>query len=77
MNELNEILARSEARRRLPEPDDCRLLRRRAFITQQEIALVVGVDRATVARWESGARKPRGKQLTRYLSVLDALGASR
>jgi len=34
-------------------------LRSRAGITQEELALAVGVDRSAVAKWETGVAAPR------------------
>jgi HTH-type transcriptional regulator/antitoxin MqsA len=75
LNELDELLARSIERRRLPEPAMQKFLRIRAQLTQQEVALVVKTNRASVSRWESGQRTPRGEQLARYLDLLDRLAA--
>lgn len=46
-------------------------LRLAAGLTQQQLADIVGVKRLCVARWESGASVPNGKNL---LSLADALG---
>jgi DNA-binding transcriptional regulator YiaG len=76
MATIDELLATSRTRRRLPEPAVRRLLRERAQLTQGEIAAVAGVDRASVSRWESGAREPRGETLATYISILDRLAAA-
>ena len=68
-----EHLTRAARRRRQFSPPLCRALRLNAGVTQEEIAIVVGVSRPAVSRWESGARHPRGEQLDRYLDALDAL----
>src|SRR5436309_1164977 len=52
------ILGRARERRRLPDPETRRALRRRHGASQDEIAEAVGVDRATISRWETGARTP-------------------
>jgi len=72
----DSLVDTSRARRRLPEPAMRRLLRERARLTQDEIARVAGVDRATISRWETGSREPRGELLTRYLEILDRLTAA-
>jgi hypothetical protein len=33
----------------------------------------LGVHRVTVARWEAGLRRPRGRLLHAYATLLDAL----
>ncbi len=45
--------------------------RRRAGLTQQELARRLGVPQATVARWESGVSEPK------FRSVQEAVGACR
>lgn len=57
----------------LPAPSE-RRRRREAFgITQQEIGQEVGVAGPTVARWESGAREPKGERRRSYAAVLEEL----
>jgi transcriptional regulator with XRE-family HTH domain len=75
MNSLTALLAARRSERRLPDPDACRLIRERAGLTQRELAGVIGVSRATVSRWESGRRIPRGPTLRRYLDALDVMAA--
>jgi DNA-binding transcriptional regulator YiaG len=70
---LSLILDKRRLRKRLPDPPMRRLVRERAGITQGDLAQVLGVDRATVSRWESGERDPRPAQLEGYLSALDRL----
>jgi DNA-binding transcriptional regulator YiaG len=70
---LSVILDKRRLRRRLPDPPMRRLVRERAGITQEDLAQVLGVDRATVSRWETGEREPRPSQLEGYLQALDRL----
>jgi transcriptional regulator with XRE-family HTH domain len=63
-----------EARRHLPAPDARRAIRVAAGVTQADVALEVGVDRAAVSRWERGERRPRGPALIRYSHLLQKLG---
>lgn len=72
---LTAALAIGRLRRRLPSPETRLLLRERAGISQDAVAQAVGVDRATVSRWESGEREPRDRHLARYVDVLDRLAA--
>jgi transcriptional regulator with XRE-family HTH domain len=72
---LLTALATGRLRRRLPPPEMRRRLRERAGIPQEALAQAVGVDRATVSRWETGEREPRARHLARYVEVLDRLAA--
>jgi DNA-binding transcriptional regulator YiaG len=59
--------------RRLAESGEARGLRQRARLSLAEIAAACDVDTATVWRWETGRRRPRGSMAMRYLDVLDQL----
>jgi DNA-binding XRE family transcriptional regulator len=48
-------------------------IRRRAGLTQDEVASVVGVTASCVSHWEAGRRLPRGKVARRYGRLLAAL----
>lgn len=67
---LSEALERARRRRELPDARTRRLTRARAGITQIDLARALGVDRATVSRWESGDRNPDGELLVAYLDAL-------
>ena len=75
MSSIDALLARSRDRRRLPEPAIRKHIRERAQLSQADVAAALGVDRATVSRYESGSRQPRGAHLDAYLQVLDRLVA--
>lgn len=70
---LEQILSEARLRRSLPEPPVRRVLRQRAGLTQQEVALVLGVDRASIARYENGGRDPRGAIRVAYVALLTRL----
>jgi transcriptional regulator with XRE-family HTH domain len=70
---LAQIIEKRRARKRLPDPRTRRQVRERAGITQADLAQVLGVDRATVSRWESGERDPRPSQLEPYVAALERL----
>ena len=70
---LESLLARNRTRRRLPSPEARKLLRERHGLSQDEVASLVGTNRSTVSRWETGIRDPRGLTLTLYLELLDRL----
>ena len=74
---LDQLLAHSRAKRRLPAPPVRRALRESAGLSQQALASYLEVERATVSRWEGGARTPRGATLERYVEVLDRLAVER
>ena len=64
------LIARARARRLLrTTPATAKALRREAELSQAEIAAVLGVSRAAVARWESGQRLPRGDMAVRYVEL--------
>jgi transcriptional regulator with XRE-family HTH domain len=72
--DISEILRRAEARNlALPSPPLRRALREEKALTQADVAQVLGVDRATVARYELGTRSPRGDIRRRYAEVLAEL----
>jgi DNA-binding transcriptional regulator YiaG len=50
-----------------------RAIRERANVSIRELADSLEVHEATVARWESGARSPRGPIALRYAELLRAL----
>lgn len=54
----------------LPSREAASFLRRRAGLTQRELAKLVGVRQHTISQWESGARVPRGDLADRYVLAL-------
>lgn len=73
---LDNALELVDLRRRLPPPARRRLLRQAHGLSQDVIARQVGVDRATLARWELGEREPRDAHLKVYIRVLDRLASA-
>ena len=69
---VDDLVAKLRAKV-LPPPDVCRSIRIASGATQDEVAEAIGVDRATVSRWESGSRSPRGDIRRRYAEVVDVL----
>lgn len=47
---------------------DCRI---RARLTQEDVANKIGIDRSTVAKWETGAASPRTDKLLQLAQVLN------
>jgi len=73
VNVTERVNARIHVRRSLPEPAQRVALRKRAGLTQKELAEIVGVDRTAIAHWEAGRRNPDGKRLDDYVEALGAL----
>ena len=70
---LDQALEEARLRRRLPDPQLRRLIRERVGLTQHDLARALGIDPASVSRYESGRRMPRGGLLQRYAALLDRL----
>jgi DNA-binding transcriptional regulator YiaG len=68
-----ETLLRIAQRRKTLSPELRRFLRKQADLHQADIARTLGVAPATVSRWESGDRRPRGEVGEAYLDLLDRL----
>jgi DNA-binding transcriptional regulator YiaG len=73
MSELDELLLRARARRKLPDPTRAKTLRAAAGVTVKELAGVLGVSERSVQYWEAGDRRPRGRKLQEYSDTLAAL----
>jgi transcriptional regulator with XRE-family HTH domain len=72
MATIDEVLERAHATR-LPTPEGRRALRIAARLTQSDVGEAIGVDRASVARYEAGRRSPRGDVRRRYAELLERL----
>ena len=70
---MSELLEELRHVRRLPPPTLARAIRKAAEVSQERMADELGVHRVTVARWEAGQRRPRGRLLHAYVALLDAL----
>jgi transcriptional regulator with XRE-family HTH domain len=63
-----------EARlRRQTRPERARAIRLAAGVSQESVARTLGVNRESIARWETGERRPRGELLSRYAALLAEL----
>jgi predicted transcriptional regulator len=71
-----ERLRERLALRKLPDPAELRRIRMAAGLTQGELAIELGVAPLSVARYESGARHPRGELAERYGRLLRLLRES-
>lgn len=72
---MGDLIAEVRAHRRLPKPAEARAIRLAAGVAQTRLAGELGVNRVTLARWERGTRRPRGRLLERYVALLEALAA--
>jgi transcriptional regulator with XRE-family HTH domain len=68
-----EAMAITAAARQLPIPRERRRIRELARVSQEELAEVAGVQRASLTRWELGTRHPRGRLAERYAYALQRL----
>ena len=59
--------------RQLPPAVELREIRERAGMTQNELALELGIARASLNRYEQGHRRPRGVLAERYGRVIRTL----
>lgn len=60
----------------LPPPATRRELRRRAGLSQEAVAELLGVTRVAVSRWEAGLRQPRRRYRAAYREILEMLAAA-
>ena len=66
-----QLIETAHARRIIRDaPAIARDLRRQSGLTQAEVGRYLGVTAATVQRWETGQRIPRGDLGARYLDLL-------
>jgi DNA-binding transcriptional regulator YiaG len=70
---VGQLVREIRRARRLPPPALARAIREAAAVSQERMAGELGVHRVTVARWETGRRRPRGKLLYSYVALLEEL----
>jgi DNA-binding transcriptional regulator YiaG len=63
---LSEVRAKAKA-------GDARRIRERRDLSRSEVAQAIGVDQATISRWEAGTRRPKGNAGIRYARFLQLL----
>lgn len=68
----DDLVAITRLRRRL-RSGSARAIRTGAGASLGEVAQTVGVNKATISRWESGKRIPSGALAQKYAGVLDDL----
>ena len=57
---IDDMLANNAAKRTVVTETDVALARRKAQLTQEQFARLLGVSRRTLESWEQGARRPSG-----------------
>lgn len=73
--DVSALLEQVRARTQLPSRAVGRAIRKRARVSQAEMAAELGVHVTTVQRWELGLRQPRGRFAARYAELLRLLEA--
>jgi DNA-binding transcriptional regulator YiaG len=69
-----DIRLRDLARvRELAASGRARLIREQARLSLSDISNVVGVDKTSIFRWETGKRRPTGQAAVRWLRLLEEL----
>ncbi|MGA5423058.1 sigma factor-like helix-turn-helix DNA-binding protein [Streptomyces lavendulocolor] len=58
----------------LPTPKERRRLREALSLSEEQLAQLVGVTRATVRSWETGRTSPRGRKRDTYMRILGGDG---
>jgi transcriptional regulator with XRE-family HTH domain len=59
--------------RRIPRPARARAIRKAAGVSIRRVAEELGVDFATVYRWERGLNRPTGERRIAYGNLLEGL----
>lgn len=73
---MSALFADARLAAHCPPPRIAKTIRQTAGLTQQDLATELGVHVVTVARWECGTNRPRGRMLARYSSLLQQLHES-
>ena len=76
MTSVNQVIEEAQAltrARRLLRSGQAQLIRIDAGLSQGEVARLLGVDPATVSRWENGTRIPRGQLALDYVHLLESV----
>lgn len=75
MPNIDDLLARVEAMRRLPPPIERRLIRMTAGLTREEAASALGVTSTALYHWETGRADPGKDSIEAYVALLERLQA--
>ncbi|MFD9221251.1 sigma factor-like helix-turn-helix DNA-binding protein [Streptomyces sp. NPDC060064] len=71
---MTQRAPRSTAAAPLPSPEERRMLREAKSLTEEQLAVAVGVRRATIRSWEAGRTSPQGSRREAYAKLLAAPG---
>jgi DNA-binding transcriptional regulator YiaG len=69
----DHLRRKARAFRDLPGPAMRRGIREDAGLSQEDFARRLRRDRASISRWETGTRRPRGEDLVAYVDLLRSL----
>ncbi|WP_330174041.1 helix-turn-helix domain-containing protein [Streptomyces sp. NBC_01498] len=72
---MTQSTTRTSSAPPLPSPKERRRLREAKAMTEKQVALALGVTRATVRSWETGRTTPRGRRREAYARLLAAYAA--
>jgi putative transcriptional regulator len=61
---IDDMLANNAAQRTVITETDVALARRKAQLTQQQFAKLLGVSKRTLESWEQGVRRPSGAAIS-------------
>jgi DNA-binding transcriptional regulator YiaG len=73
MTAEDKLLVRLRSRRKLPPPDERKLIREKANVSLRELAAAVGVSHMAIVRWEEGAQPADPEHVATYGRLLDEL----
>jgi transcriptional regulator with XRE-family HTH domain len=71
--DIQALVQKVRRRKRIPSPTEARAIRIASGLRQLDLAQVLGVNRVTITRYETGGRRPRGDLGQRYARLLEAL----
>lgn len=71
ISRISTILERGLVVRKKHDPENIQSIRLRANLKQEELANIIGVDQATMSRWEKTGRIPNSRSGKAYAKWLD------
>jgi DNA-binding transcriptional regulator YiaG len=73
---LHELEALVAARTGMPDPDECRVIRKEAGVSARELGRLIGVSGEAVCLWERGVRRPSSRHVRQYAEALRIMQAA-
>ncbi len=73
MSTMSQLVEEVRVSKQMPSRAVARAIREDAGVSQKRLAEELGVHPVTVARWELGMRRPRGRTSIAYAEILEAL----